>query len=74
MEELKIKVKKLREDAVIPSYAHYGDVGMDMTAVDVEYDAEKDMYIYHTGLSFESDFNIGDFIFVRSSIKISIVI
>lgn len=67
MGELKIKVKKLREDAVIPSYAHYGDVGMDMTAVDVEYDAEKDMYIYHTGLAFESDFNIGQLLFVRSS-------
>ena len=67
MKELEIKVKKLREDAVIPTYAHHGDVGMDMTAIDVEYDEEKDMYIYHTGLAFESDFNIGQFLFVRSS-------
>ena len=65
--EITVFVKKLDERAVIPSYAHEGDVGMDITAIGVEYDEEKDMYIYHTGLSFESDFNIGDFIFVRSS-------
>ena len=64
---LEIKVKKLDERAVIPTYAHHGDVGMDMTAIDVEYDVEKDMYIYHTGLAFESDFNIGQFLFPRSS-------
>jgi dUTP pyrophosphatase len=65
--EITVFVKKLDERAVIPTYAHEGDVGMDITAIGVEYDEEKDMYIYHTGLSFESDFNIGDFVFVRSS-------
>lgn len=65
--EITVFVKKLDEKAVIPTYAHEGDVGMDITAIGVEYDEEKDMYIYHTGLSFESDFNIGDFVFVRSS-------
>ena len=64
---LNIKLKKLNENAVIPSYAHDGDVGMDMTAISVEYDEKYDMYIYHTGLSFESDFNIGQFLFPRSS-------
>ena len=64
---LEIKVKKLDKRAVIPTYAHKGDVGMDMVAIDVEYDEKNDMYIYHTGLAFESDFNIGQFLFVRSS-------
>jgi len=64
---LEIKVKKLDERAVIPTYAHNGDVGMDMIAIDVEYDEKNDMYIYHTGLAFESDFNVGQFLFVRSS-------
>ena len=41
-----IKLKKLDERAVIPSYAHDGDVGMDLTAIDVDYDRENDMYIY----------------------------
>lgn len=65
--KIQIFVKKIDEKAVIPTYAHDGDVGMDLTAIKVEYDIEKDMYVYHTGLSFESEFNIGDFIFVRSS-------
>lgn len=64
---LEIKIKKLDERAVIPTYAHKGDVGMDMVAIDIEYDEENDMYIYHTGLAFESDFNVGQFLFVRSS-------
>lgn len=67
MNEITVKFKKLDQNAIVPSYAHKGDVGMDMTAISVEYDAEKDMYIYHTGLSFESDFNVGQFLFVRSS-------
>ena len=46
IEEVFIKFKKLVPEAVIPSYAHDGDVGMDMTAVSVEYDVDKDMYIY----------------------------
>ena len=62
-----IKFKKLDPRAVIPSYAHDGDVGMDLTAIDVEYDADKDLYIYHTGLALESDYGYGTFLFPRSS-------
>lgn len=40
---------------------------MDMIAVSVEYDIDNDMYIYHTGLAFESEFNVGQFLFLRSS-------
>ena len=35
MENVVIKFKKLVPEAVIPSYAHDGDVGMDMTAISV---------------------------------------
>lgn len=59
--------KKLNERAIIPKYAHDGDVGMDLTAIDVEYDKEKDCYIYHTGLSFETDKHYGILLFPRSS-------
>jgi dUTP pyrophosphatase len=62
-----VKFKKLDEKAVIPFYAHNGDVGMDMTAIDVEYNEQLDLYIYHTGLSFESDFHYGQLLFPRSS-------
>lgn len=64
---LEVKVKKLDERAVIPNYAHNGDVGMDLTAIDVEYDEKNDMYIYHTGLAFESELHYGQLLFVRSS-------
>lgn len=65
--EITIKLKKLNERAVIPTYAHDGDVCMDFTAIDVEYDEENDLYIYHTGLAFESEFYKGMFIYPRSS-------
>ena len=64
---LEVKLKKLDDRAIIPSYAHEGDVGMDLTAIDVEYDREKDMYIYHTGLAFETDKHYGMLLFPRSS-------
>lgn len=67
MKEIEVKIKKIHPNAVIPKYAHDGDVGMDMTAVSVEYDIDNDMYIYHTGLAFESEFNVGQFLFLRSS-------
>lgn len=64
---LEIKIKKLEKNAIIPTYAHDGDVGMDLTAISVEYDRENDMYIYHTGLAFETDKHYGIFLFPRSS-------
>jgi dUTP pyrophosphatase len=64
---LEVKFKKLNEKAIIPSYAHDGDVGMDLTTISVEYDADNDLYIYHTGLAFESDYHYGMFLFPRSS-------
>lgn len=65
--EVKVKIKKLNPKAVIPTYAHDGDVGMDLTAISVEYDEEKDMYIYHTGLAMETDKHYGILLFPRSS-------
>ena len=67
LEPMEIKIKKMSENAVIPKYAIDGDVGMDLTAIDVEYNEEKDMYIYHTGISIESPKHYGVLIFPRSS-------
>ena len=64
---LEVKFKKLDNCAVMPSYAHDGDVGMDLTAIRVEYNESKDYYVYHTGLSFETDKHYGIFLFARSS-------
>lgn len=67
MDELKVKIKKLVETAVIPTYAKHGDMGMDLTATSVEYDKEKDCFVYHTGLAFEVPEGYGMLMFPRSS-------
>lgn len=65
--EINLKIKQLNDDAVMPFYANKGDVGMDLTAISAEYDADKDLYIYHTGIAVESEENYGLFLFPRSS-------
>lgn len=52
---------------VTPTYAHDGDVGLDVTATAVEYKENIDTYVYHTGLYMSSDKNIGCFLLPRSS-------
>lgn len=63
---MKIKIKKLHQDAVIPAYAKDGDAGMDLTAVSKEYDIYGNT-CYGTGLSFEIPKGYAGFIFPRSS-------
>ena len=50
---MKVKIKKLVPEAVIPAYAKPGDAGMDLTAVKVEYDRVNKCFVYHSGLAFE---------------------
>lgn len=60
-----VKICKLSEDAVIPTYAHPGDAGMDVVATSVNI---TDDYIeYGTGLSFEVPEGYCMLIFPRSS-------
>lgn len=49
---MKVKIKKLHQDAVIPKYAHIGDAGQDLYATRVHMD-EYGNIVYSTGLSFE---------------------
>ena len=49
---MKVKIKKLHPDAVIPAYAKPGDAGMDLTAVSVSHDDFGNI-CYGTGLAFE---------------------
>lgn len=62
-----VKIKKLTENAVIPTKAHASDMGMDIVATSVEYNADMDCYVYHTGLAFELPVGYGMLIFPRSS-------
>lgn len=64
---MKIKIKKLNENAVIPQYAKPGDAGMDVTAVSVNV---TDKYIeYGTGLAFEVPEGYCMLILPRSSVS-----
>lgn len=65
---MKVKIKKLHPDAVIPTKAHPSDAGFDLTAVSVEYDNINDCIVYHTGLAFEIPAGYVGLIYPRSSI------
>lgn len=65
---MKVKIKKLHEKAVIPSYAKDGDAGMDLTSVSCEWDSANDVFVYSTGLSFEIPKGYVGLLFPRSSI------
>lgn len=64
---MKVRIKKLREDAVIPTYAHDTDAGMDLTATSKSYDADGNV-VYGTGLAMEIPDGYVGLIFPRSSI------
>lgn len=63
---LQVNIKKLSDDAVIPSYAKDGDAGMDITAISKSYD-EYGCACYGTGLAFEIPKGYVGYLFPRSS-------
>ena len=63
---MKVNIKKLHPDAVIPKYAKRGDAGLDLTAVDVV--ADGNTLTYKTGLAIEiPSWHVG-LLFPRSSV------
>ena len=64
---MELKFKKLKDRAVIPSYAKKGDAGMDLVATNVKH---SDLYIeYGTDLAMELPHGYVGLIFPRSSIS-----
>lgn len=63
---MKVKIKKLHEDAVVPSYAKPGDAGMDLTATSRTFD-EHGNVVYGVGLAIEIPEGYVGLIFPRSS-------
>lgn len=63
---LNIKIKKLLENAVIPSYSKKGDAGLDLTATTIDY--ENETLSYGTGISIEIPKGYVGLIYPRSSI------
>lgn len=64
---MKVNIKKLHPDAVIPKYAKQGDAGMDLTATSKFYD-EFGNVCYGVGLAFEIPEGFVGLLFPRSSI------
>lgn len=65
---MKVKFKKLHNNAVIPKYAKNGDAGLDLTALDVIHNINEDVLEYTTGLCIEIPKGYVGLIFPRSSI------
>jgi len=65
---MKIKIKKLDLNAVIPQYAKEGDAGMDLVATSLEGVEQENKTVYGTGLSVEIPEGYVGLIFPRSSI------
>jgi dUTP pyrophosphatase len=64
---MKVKFKKLTEDAVIPCYGSDKAAGLDMTATDVK--VTYDYIEYSTGIAMEIPEGYAGFIFPRSSLS-----
>ena len=63
---MKVKIKRLHQDAVIPSYAKPGDAGLDLTAIGVS--SDHACITYHTGIAVEIPrWHVG-LLFPRSSV------
>ena len=65
---LPVKIKFLNKDAKVPSYATHGDAGLDLVATSFEYNPEKDVFVYHTGIALEIPYGYVGLVFPRSSI------
>lgn len=64
---MRVKVKKLKSEAVIPTYAKSGDAALDLTALTREFDS-TDLVTYGTGLAFEIPEGYVGLVYPRSSI------
>ena len=65
---MKVKIKRIHKDAVIPKYAMPCDAGMDITAVSKEFDYESGCVIFGAGISVEIPEGYVGLLFPRSSI------
>lgn len=64
---MKVKIKKIHTNAIIPTYAKLGDAGLDLTAISCE--PCLDYIEYKTGLEIEIPEGYVGLIFPRSSIS-----
>ncbi len=65
---MKVRIKKLDERAIVPSYSKKGDAGMDLTAINISKDNVGNI-TYHTGLAVAIPDGYVGLLFPRSSIS-----
>jgi dUTP pyrophosphatase len=65
---VKVRIKKLNENAVIPSYAKSGDAGMDLVATSIISETQTQI-TYGIGLAMEIPNGFVGLIFPRSSVR-----
>ena len=65
---MKVKIKRLDERAIVPSYSKKGDAGMDLTAINISKDNVGNI-TYHTGLAVAIPDGYVGLLFPRSSIS-----
>mgnify|MGYP001322002412 FL=1 len=68
MNPIEVKIQRVRSGAVIPRYAKAGDAGMDLYAVEKEWDDHGNS-VFFTGLAMEIPEGYVGLIFPRSSIS-----
>jgi dUTP pyrophosphatase len=65
---MRIRIKKLHADAIVPKYAHFGDAAVDLVAVR-KWEDKYGNACYGTGLAMEIPENHVGLLFPRSSIS-----
>ena len=65
---MKVGIKKLHPDAIIPKYAKSGDAGLDLTATEILKE-EAFQVTYGTGLAVEIPLGYVGLLFPRSSVR-----
>ena len=68
MNNIKIKLKKMNPNAVVPTYAKQGDAAMDLYATEVQKDKWGN-YVYLTGIALEIPSGYVGLLFPRSSVS-----
>ena len=65
---MRIRIKKLHENAIIPKYAHFGDAAVDLVAVR-KWEDDHGNVCYGTGIAMEIPIHHVGLLFPRSSIS-----
>ncbi len=66
---MKIKLKKLKDDAILPKYAHAGDVGMDVYSMEEKTLAPMEHHIFFVGFAMEFPLGYAGIVKDKSSIS-----